>query len=178
MIFLQVLFSFYHFQFHYFVLLLGIVFLKWVRSNQLLSFYICNHCIKHNQETTQTGQTIYQAYSQATYYMSLLAIKKSYMRNCLGLRADPLYPFLSWWFIILLKLVVEPLHLLVCFGIQWQIVYCFARKNEKWAGVEMIPMALRHLCPRRRKAKYQNGHFDITLFPGSLFLSNKSWRSV
>ena len=61
--------------------------------NQLLNFYMCNHCIKYNQETTQTAQTIYQAYSQATYYMSLLAIKKSYMRNCLGLRADPLYPF-------------------------------------------------------------------------------------
>ena len=128
------------------MLLLGRVFLKWVRSNQLLSFYICNHCIKHNQESTQTAQTIYQAYSQATYYMSLLAIKKSYMRNCLGLRGDPLYPFLSWWFIILLKLVVEPLHLLVM--LWYTVTNCtvLREKNEKWAGVEMIQMALRHCC--------------------------------
>ena len=63
--------------------------------------------------------------------MSLLAIKKSYMRNYLGLRADPLYPFLSWLFIILLKLVVEPLHLLVM--LWYTVTNCtvLREKNEK-----------------------------------------------
>ena len=113
-------------------------------------------------------------YIKLTYYMSLLAIKKSYMRNCLGLRADPLYPYLSWWFIIILKLVVEPLHFLL----YSDKLYCFAGKikNER-----SLIWSRRHsdtAVPTQTKSRIRKWTFQDDLIPVSLFLSNKSWMSV